>query len=247
MKIKFLSMSSIRPEGETDMKREQFGLKQMLASSAKFGYDHEILYVKTQFGGQMPVVVDWCEKNKENYTHIAYTDAFDTLALDSFEHFQLKVHAHYKDHQFVGSAEKGCYPNPDLAKDYPLTTHDWRYVNAGQWFASIEWILKIAGEVNPQGINDQTWLSEAYLRRCEVDYGVTLDYKCELFQSIAFEGEYDFATTRNGRLINRKTGSLPIWTHGNGHTNMDWVYEIVDAKYAPSNLSVDSVGRVSIG
>ena len=105
------------------MKQEQIGLNQMLASSAKFGYDHEILYVKTQFGGQMPVVVDWCELNRNNYTHICYTDAFDTIALDTFEHFQLKIQSNYKDYQFVGSAEKGCYPNPDLAPLYPYSTH----------------------------------------------------------------------------------------------------------------------------
>ena len=101
---------------------------------------------------------------------------------------------------------------------------NWKYVNAGQFFCSIDWFLEMCEKRSPIGINDQTWLSETYLRELN-KYNGTLDVICRIFQSIAFEDADDFAVTRDGRLLNRKTGSIPIMAHGNGKTSMEWIYD----------------------
>lgn len=239
MKIKILSMSSVRPdEEETKMKPAQDGLKKLLASTEKYGYDHEMLYIKTQFGGQMPVVVDWCERNKDNYTHILYTDAFDTLALAGLDELMVKLPEGIK---FFGSAEKAVFPpDAELQAAYPkLSDHDWKFVNAGQWFCEIEFFLKMVAQQHPQGINDQVWLAKRYVENFNNFEPVLLDYDCLIFQSIAFEGDDDFASLRTGRLLNRRTHSQPIWIHGNGHTNMDWIHAILDRREPLAPVMVD--------
>lgn len=228
MKIAILSMSSIKPDDATDMKNEQAGLKRLLASTEKYGYDHHMLYEKTNFGGQMPVVVEWCKKHKDQYTHVLYTDAFDTLALAGMDELRAKLP---QGILFFGSAEKHVFPpSAERAARYPHNSSEWRFVNAGQWFGSIEWFLQMAELVPPAGINDQTWLAERFLDCLEKRIPVTLDYTCSVFQSVAFERSGDYAFTRDGRLYNRKTQQLPIFAHDNGnkHDPLFWLYKAID-------------------
>lgn len=227
MKIKLLSISDITPYQNGANPEFLRGLNKLIESTNKHNYDHELIIAPFEFGGQMKHLWSWCRDNKDNYTHIAYSDAFDTIAIGGFNEFAAIIGGVYPQYYFIGSAEKGCYPNPDLANQYPVVRYNWKYVNAGQFFCSIEWFLDMCDKWNPQGINDQTWLSETYLREYSKDMHVTLDYNCFLFQSIAFEDKDDFAVTRDGRLLNRKTNSLPVFLHGNGRTNMDWVYDFV--------------------
>ncbi len=224
IKLAVLSMSSITPDQETDMVKQQDGLKRMLASVKKAGFDHQVIYEKTTFGTQLPVVVDWCEKNRDNYTHIIYADMFDIMVVGDIEECLSKLP---KGIKFFGSAEKACYPHPELAPRYPTTRHDWKFVNAGNWFAEINFFLDVmVKQQHPQGINDQVWLSERYLQCFEERMPVNLDFNCDIFQSIAFEHRSDFAVTRSGRLFNRKTHSIPLFLHGNGGGDMQWAFDI---------------------
>jgi len=224
MKIKLLSISDITPSQQGANQEFLHGLNKLIESTTKHNYDHELIIAPFEFGGQMKHLWSWCRDNKNEYTHFIYSDAFDTIALAPLSG---TFDASYSGMLFVGSAEKGCYPNPNLATQYPEVQYGWKYVNAGQFFCSIDWFLDMCEKWNPQGVNDQTWLSETYLREEGHTHRVTLDYGCKLFQSIAFEDADDFAVTRDGRLLNRKTNSLPVFLHGNGRTNMDWVYDFV--------------------
>lgn len=225
MKIKLLSISDITPNQQGANPHFQRGLNKLIESTVKYGYDHELIIAPFEFGGQMKHLEAWCKNNKDNYTHFAYSDAFDTIALAPFSEFEGIVND-LRGFSFIGSAEKGCYPNPDLAEKYPQSIHGWRYVNAGQFFCSVEWFLEMCEKRSPHGVNDQTWLSETYISEYPNNL-VTLDYPCRLFQSIAFEDSNDFAITRDGRLMNRKTNSFPIFVHGNGRTDMEWIYDFV--------------------
>ncbi len=225
MKIKLLSISDITPNQQGANPEFVRGMNKLIESTSKHGYDHEIIIAPFEFGGQMKHLWNWCKDNKENYTHFIYSDAFDTIALAPFKEFFDTVSLFCFMNDFVGSAEKGCYPNPNLADQYPKVEHGWKYVNAGQFFCSIEWFLAMCERRSPIGINDQTWLSETYINCCNLGEPVTLDYRCWLFQSIAFEDVDDFAVGRDGRLLNRKTGSYPMMVHGNGRTSMEWIYD----------------------
>lgn len=220
MKLKVVTLT-------TDMNHH--GLLKLKASLDKFGYDYHIIFQDVPpgthvFGTQMPFVYDWCKNKAGDYTHILYTDAWDTMALGSIYELLEKIPA---DIQFFGSAEKACFPKPELAKQYPPCDTDWKYVNGGGWLAKISFFVRMYEEIPAFGVNDQLWLAERFLYYQKIGEQVALDYDCKIFQTYGFEHEGDFFYNREAhQLENLKTGEFPVFIHGNGRTDMTKIYEL---------------------
>lgn len=203
------------------------------ASLERFGYHFECIYHPFTFGTQLNVIRKWAESYTGDCTHMLYTDAFDTLALGGPEEVIGKMESMQMDMRLDGrfkmliSAEKNCYPHPERADRYPDPGTPWRFVNGGGWIAEIEYFKYLCGKENlNSGSHDQVWLMDAYLNNREE---IRLDSNCEIFQTIAFsrEDEWDWVVSsdsRGTRLKNIGTNTLPVFFHGNGHTNMDWIY-----------------------
>jgi len=212
MNIKTISISS---------ERDHPNLLKLLAATKQGGFDHEVINSYVTFYTAFDILKKWCEENKNNYTYFIYTDGWDAMCLGTQEEFISKLPVNIK---CLVETEKGCFPNGDLTIKYPETKFKWRFVNAGQFFCEIEYFLYLCEKYPLEGMN-QLWLSEVFLR--ERGYLFQLDYDCQCFQSIAFEEPDEYATTRDGRLINRKTGSFPVWVHDNGGgKNLDWIYDL---------------------
>ena len=128
------------------------------------------------------------------------------------------------------STEKACYPLAELAEKYPQSAYEWKYVNGGGWMVEIAFFIELARKYNlNKDSHDQIWLHNVYLSEREHN-GVFLDRECEIFQTIAFEGPDDFMEVIYGdhkRIVNKKTGALPIFIHGNGHTDMTKIYNLL--------------------
>ena len=169
----------------------------------------------------MPLVYNWCKST--SYTHMIYADAWDSYVVGDYEELITKL----PDLKWWGSVEKNCFPHPELAKDYPSTEHDWKYVNGGGWFSEVDFFRKMV-ENNPiNRKNDQLWLAEVFLKNKKEGLPVGLDYNCEVFQTTGFEGPNDFLYNYEvGRITNLKTGSLPMIFHGNGRTDMSKVIKL---------------------
>lgn len=201
------------------------GAQRSFESTTRLGFDREIVPLVNfnKWGCLVDDVEPWCRLNRDKYTHVLYQDAWDTLALGSFDELVSKIPPGIK---FFGSTEKACFPDPELAAQYPPSDSKWRYVNGGLWLAEIDYWLQLCEEVPMNGKIDQLWLAERYIEKKALGDPVALDTYCDIFQSIAFEDKEDFAVTRDGRVYNRKTGSLPVIIHGNGKTDMQWIYDI---------------------
>lgn len=216
------------------------GWKKLEHSLKLFGYDYEHILHPFSFGHQLPVIQRWCENYRGDCTHILYTDCFDTLALaDAEEVINKYVNYNWNKNKARGghikmliSAEKNCYPHPDRADDYPFTMSPWKYVNGGGWLVEIEYFKHLCIKENlTQDSHDQVWLMDAYLRNRDE---IKLDTDCEIFQTIAFSNESEWQT-RGQRFENIGTETLPIWFHGNGHSEMQWVYKILNLSFAEVN------------
>lgn len=223
-----------------------------------FGYDYEIIKDDMPSGGRifslkMDLLYKWMVDNQDKYTHVIYADAWDSVALGSMEEIIEKLPTITP--KFLGSTEKACYPNQELAPHFPETKYAWKYPNGGGWFAEIDFFIKTYESFPENGKNDQLWLCEMFLQQFTKGENVKLDTKCDIFQTLAFEHKGDFAITENvysdksgiiekdvpvvdvkksasgsqyRRLVNLQTKTLPIICHGNAHVPLDGIYSLFD-------------------
>lgn len=216
MKIKVLSFTS-----HTDVN----GVKVFQKQLDKFGYDYDLIITPFHWGQQQRQTYEWCLANRDNYSHMIYSDSWDVLFVGGMN----EITSRLPDVEFLGSVEKAFFPpNEATQARYKPTESEWKYINAGGWFCSIERFIGWQEQVPSSGVNDQTWLHERYLDSMERGENVALDTNCDIFQSIAFDGGEDFAYDyENQRLVNNKTGSKPVILHANGRTDMRKVYALI--------------------
>lgn len=159
-------------------------------------------------------------KALEGYTHFLYTDAWDTFAMAGPE----ELAGNMPDGLLI-SAERACYPHPELASKYPDHASPWHFVNGGGWCGEIDAFLRLYEDCPPTTeLNDQVWLTKQFLK-LHTEGWISLDYECRIFQTLGFCPESDFSLGSN--FINTITGSQPIFIHGNGHTPMDKIYNLL--------------------
>lgn len=215
MKIKVITTTSDRGKCE---KLEQ--------SLTKHGYDYHIIeHTWTGFLDKLKYTYEYL-KSLEGYTHFIYTDAWDTVALTGPENIDIS----YID-GLILSAERNCYPYPEWAEKYPKVESPFCYVNGGGWAGTIESFIRLYESKTPTTeMNDQVWLTERYLSLHKEGW-ISLDHRCDLFQTIAFcEPERDFDLNKESLTfgMNKITCGFPIFWHGNGHTPMDYIYDITN-------------------
>jgi hypothetical protein len=177
------------------------------------GYDYYIIEHKWDgFLGKIHETYKYL-KTCTTHTHFLYTDAWDTVAL--------RPDVQVPDGILI-SAERACYPHPEKAKLYPEHDSPWKYVNGGGWCGEISEFIRMYESKPPTDeLNDQVWLTDRFLAR----WG-KLDYECEVFQTLAFNGKHDLGTL-GGQFTNHLRGTFPAFIHGNGHTPMTEIYKLL--------------------
>jgi hypothetical protein len=160
-------------------------------------------------------------KSLEGYTHFLYTDAWDTFAMAGPEELAGKM-----PDGILISAERACYPYPELAGKYPSHESPWHFVNGGGWCGEIEAFIRLYEDQPPTAeLNDQVWLTNQFLK-LHGEGWVRLDYECRIFQTLGFCPESDFEGA-DGRLYNTVNQTYPLFIHGNGHTPMNQIYDML--------------------
>lgn len=156
---------------------------------------------------------------------IAFCDTWDMLYFGSRKEFEAIVGAQ----PLLFHAEKLCWPHHEKAVEYPYCPTPWKYVNGtgpagvGEKIAeAIEFglaqfpIVGDAGDLHttPPPDNDQRFYTDIYLS----GFG-DLDTKCRLSQSLV-DVKTGELSVQDGRLVNKVTGSKPLFVHANGATTM---------------------------
>lgn len=207
MKLKILTTTSNRAR-----------TRQLERSLILQGYDYHIIeHAWTGFLGKLHETYAYL-KSLKGYTHFLYTDAWDTVAMEKID----KV----PDGLLI-SAERACYPHPELASKYPANDSPWKYVNGGGWCGEIAAFLKLyESKIPTTELNDQVWMTERFLSLHHEGW-IQLDYGCTIFQTLAFCPQSDFEIWHGTYLHNTVTKSLPFFIHGNGHTPLDHIYKLL--------------------
>jgi hypothetical protein len=218
-------------------------------SLIKHGFVYDIFLYGFIFGEQYRVIRTYVEQYKGDATHILYTDAWDTLAFGTPSEVLSKFKA--MDCKMLISVEKACFPNDERDKyhrieNYPESPTSWKYINGGGCMFEIEYFKELC-QLHPFNTNrmmDPDWLAELHQYHPEQ---IKLDYQCSIFQCISHSNQDEwkieyklpngfpteqFMTGSNNyeeykRFRNKQTNTLPVFFHGNGRTNMDWLKETI--------------------
>lgn len=222
--------------------------KRMVESFERFGYEVAATDAEFPYGRIFNNLVKLYKRANTGHETFIYSDGGDTYCQKPFT---------VPNDRLIWSTEKHSYPLPELANEYPKTrikTH-WKYLNNGGYGGSLELALeffdKYIGKLK-MNANCQLETAQAFLKAKKDGFPIYLDYKCELFQTIAFdpqqpeEGEEidrasysihmdekgnpkytgtDFEI-KDGLVRNKMTKKTPAILHGNGTTPMEWIYQL---------------------
>ena len=180
----------------------------------------EILYAEGPYQGAnfkfKQVLNRVAELKEKGFTHIISIDAFDTVIVGNTQQFLGVLH----DLDFpalILAAETNLFPSKERISEFSDTTTRWKFVNS-------PFIYDMRQEF-PEGFldigeeDDQKYLNDWYLDKGQFDLNVLLDSNCKFFQTLYGVNQSIFASD----FRNKETGTYPIFFHGNGHANMDWL------------------------
>ena len=146
-----------------------------------------------------------------------FTDGEDSFIVNDEDHIIGEFEANVSRWRpILISAEKNCYPDPELAEQYPESPTPWKYINAGGWMGKREALIMALGELQDSpffGVSDDQLCWHHWFLRYR--YLADLDSGCEVFQTMA--GTDEFIPPG----MNTLTLSCPSVIHFNGRTGMD--------------------------
>ena len=198
------------------------GVERLTKSAERFGWELYIIDAKWKGFGTKLKETEYFLKQNPQVESFVFVDAHDVVVLGSPEEFNENLRI---IPSIVVSCEKACWPVAELAVSYPSRdVGEWKYINSGLYYSDSNSFIKLF-ESSPPSYedDDQEWFTRSYLRN---DYHIIRDFNCILFQSYSHIADDDFAY-RNGRLINLKTNTTPIFIHGNGRTDMTLIDQLL--------------------
>ncbi len=218
--------------------------RKMVESFERFGYEVAATNAEFPYGRVYNNLVQLYKRANTGHETFIYSDGGDTYCQKPFT---------VPNDRLIWSTEKHCYPDPKLAEQYPKTRikTKWKYLNNGGYCGNLELLLeffgKYVGYKLPMQANCQLETMQGFLKAKKDGFPIELDYKCKIFQTIAFdpEDENDPASyaihkdakgnpkytgtdfkIKDGLVYNKTTKTTPAILHGNGTTPMEWIYNL---------------------
>jgi hypothetical protein len=202
-------------------KLDEKGLDNLVMSAQKFGWDIEVICTEWRgFGTKLIEVYNYFKQNPD-VKELIFVDAYDVLVLSTPKEVEEKIKDGTK---MLVSVEKACYPDSNLASEYPETKNEWKYVNSGTYYAPREVFMSLFENDKPEyATDDQRWMTKQFLNNQDK---INLDYDCGVFQCYSFIAEGDFEY-KDGRVHNLRTLSTPSIIHSNGRTDNTKVLQLL--------------------
>lgn len=167
--------------------------------------------------------------NEDKYSHMMFVDSYDILFAAGWDEIMEK---YFKiGSPMVMGAECYCWPNLDLAGQYPPTPHRCKFLNAGFWIAESHSAVGLLEECvrrrNP-GQDDQSLLVSIFLDSYKINPSwMKLDTACSLLFCCNM-GSLDFLELKDGRPTCKDTGEKPCLFHANGNSPLSPVAKMLD-------------------
>lgn len=158
----------------------------------------------------------FARENKDKYSHMMFVDSYDILFAAGWDEIMEK-YLKFGVPIVIG-AECYCWPNQELASQYPSTPHRCKYLNAGFWMAETGmalWFLEECVSRRKPGQDDQSLMVNIFLDHSITKPMMKLDTACSLLFCCNMDS-LDFLESRDGRPTCKDTGEKPCMAHGNG-------------------------------
>ena len=206
------------------------GFKRLQKSSLKYGFEIEPLGMDEEWlggdlengpgGGQKVRLLRDKMRVLNGSTPILFTDGYDVI-INSHANDILKIWREKFNEKIVFASEMSCWPNPDLADDYPESTTDYRFLNSGAFIGKVIDLYELIRETIHYSDDDQLYYTDRFLRK---SHDVVLDTNCEIFQCLngALQADHIHVDKTRGCIYNRHTDTYPKVIHANGPTK-NWL------------------------
>ncbi|XWV25563.1 hypothetical protein QJ856_gp0191 [Tupanvirus deep ocean] len=142
-------------------------------------------------------------------------DTFDLIPLAGKNEIIDKFNKLCGPGNILFSSEVYCWPDGNLANEYPVVNTKYKYLNSGSIIGYRDNIYNLIknGKVKDDD-DDQLFFTLKYL----AGEKIILDHKCELFQ--ALNGSRNDIVIHKNRIYNKYTNSYPVFVHGNGPSKL---------------------------
>jgi len=190
-------------------------------SLQKFDWDYDVLVSEYYgFGTKMVNAYRYARECEE--THLFIVDSYDVIVLGGMKEALARIPLGKQ----VWNTEKNAWPYEQWSLLYPNKPWDWKYLNGGACFVEVESFCRMM-EANPilPTDNDQVILARTFLTERE-KWDMHLDYGCQVFQTLCGLQDGDLSIDM-GRVKNNRTGSYPLFLHGNGKHPMGEFYKLI--------------------
>lgn len=158
---------------------------------------------------------------------VLFTDAYDVFYADDLETITERFLEFDKD--IVFSGELYCWPQKELATEFPNAPTRFKYINSGTYIGRVKELKKLYSyEKIEHWDDDQLFVHKCFLYG---DFDIAIDYECYIFQT-HFEG-----TIKLGEQLNNpETNCCSCIYHGNGGQDTTAKFlSLYNAFHAPSS------------
>lgn len=173
------------------------------------------------------VLSEYIQKLSDNDI-VLITDVYDVLPLNGCNPFLLekKIKEKFNLDKLIFGAETNCYPDGHLSSSYPQHNSPWKFLNGGGYFGTVKVLKYVIPKVLPliKGSINQRIFTQFFLQNPEY---ITLDYTCEIFQTLFNVSLDNFIFLNNSIIVNKNFNTTPLLFHGNGKTNIEIFYQYV--------------------
>lgn len=165
----------------------------------------------------------FAKEHRSDFSHFMFVDSYDILFAAGWWEIMQKYEK--AGASLVIGAECYCWPNLDLAGQYPETPHRCKYLNAGFWMGTSStaiWFLEECVRRRKPGQDDQSLMVDVFLHANTSPGLIALDTACSLLFCCNMNS-LDFLELKDGRPTCKDTGEKPCLFHGNGSSPLNVV------------------------
>lgn len=226
-----------------------WGTEEFMKSCNRVGFPVHNAFKGTRFTGNGDVIRNIYESLvdlKNTYRSAIYADGADSIFLRKFEvpigcviystekaiwpptsQMNSEWKQYYDNLEHKGAIDMG-YKNPFTGF---YSKSPWKYLNGGGYCgdtaALIEFFERYGLNKLKGDVNGQDYQALAFLKAHKEGFPIFLDTDCRIFQTTGFEDPGDFEYNKNF-FQNKITGYHPCILHGNGRTDMNNLYQLLN-------------------
>ena len=189
-------------------------------------------------GGKKITLLAEYIKDLPDHDVILFTDAYDVFYADDLNTITKRWLGFQTRALFA--AEQYCWPNKELAAQFPDGGTKYRYLNSGLFMAEVAELKKILANWNVENADDQLYYHEQFL---EGKFDIKLDYEGYIFIT------HEEQVSRNGtQLFNPVTNTFGCIYHGNGGEEAKRKFDALYRMFYPKfpTLFIPSYGKFDV-